>query len=563
MKIKKLTIKEALIILSASFILFATIVLSHLVYTQHLQNAEVEHLKESHNVVVRYLTIAENERKFLEALNHFANSPASTLQDQELNEIEKQISDWELYFNKWVDSISILNNNSFNKIRNEFFNKRFIEDKKRQGHNYKNSIKLCKKRNLEKAKQSLKEAKEIVKDSLEVEKKYSPSVAKTIKAIINSIQTKLEADKKFNKRIYMIVITCLLISVTLLIYFSFKLFANLIIGLQRLKAGAERIINEDYNKEVKVRSPEELAELAKSFNEMQSTIKERDKKILTDKEKINSLNEELSMQVDDGKQTISKQNLALTTKNEELEQILYAASHDLRTPLISIQGFSEELKTSCNELKESLDSEDCDIAKVKEIIDDEINSALKYIVNGSTRMELLLEGLLRLSRMGKNALDIQDLDMNELANSIKDSVEIQLNDAKAELSIETLENCKGDRYMIEQILLNFVNNAIKYRSSERECKIMIYSEKVNTELIRYYVEDNGIGLTNEQKEKVFNAFYRVSNDKVEGDGVGLSIARRAIDLHSGSIGVESEEGLGSIFYFEIPTTLSKKIKKDI
>ncbi len=541
MKKRKLSIKAQLGILSISFLIFASIVIFQLQYNQSQQSSEIEDLKESHKIVIHYLTIAENERKILKSLEEFINSPVAAIQDKEIMNIRIQINDWETYLNKWIENIKGLNSKNFLEIKDELFKKRFIEKKQRNARAYKKAIELCKNRDLESA-----------KAVIFVEKIYNPPIAKTIRAIINSIQTKIEKDKNTRNTLYTLSIVILLIALIILIYFSFRTFSNIIISLNKLKAGAERIIDENYTKTVKVSTPLELSELANSFNEMQVTIKERDKKILTDQEHINSLNEELSLQVDDGKQTIAKQNISLTKKNEELEQILYAASHDLRTPLISIQGFSEELKTSCEELKENLAKENIDIETIKEIIDEEINSALKYIVNGSTRMELLLEGLLRLSRMGKNALDIQELDMNELTNNIKDSLTVQLTESKAELTIETLEDCKGDRYMIEQIIQNFINNAIKYRSNERDCKILVYSEKISENIIRYYVEDNGIGLNEEQKEKVFNAFYRVREDKVPGDGVGLSIARRAVDLHSGTIGVESEDGQGSIFYFEIP-----------
>jgi len=182
---------------------------------------------------------------------------------------------------------------------------------------------------------------------------------------------------------------------------------------------------------------------------------------------------------------------------------------------------------------------------------------LNYIITGSRRMEMLLEALLRISRMGKESLQLQPVNMNELLKNVKTNLEFQLNEIGAELEIENLDDSCVDASQFEQVFTNLITNAIKYREPSRKCSIKIYSEK-DEDLTRYFVEDNGIGIPKEHIDRVFHAFYRVDEDISEGDGVGLAIVNRALDLHNGCAKVKSELGKGSIFIVEIPNSPIKE-----
>jgi len=288
---------------------------------------------------------------------------------------------------------------------------------------------------------------------------------------------------------------------------------------------------------------------------MQVAIDTRDKKITEDREEITKLNEILEKKVDDSGKTIVNQNKALKRKNAELEQILHAASHDLRTPLISIQGFSEELRTTCEILDAELSKEgEVNKDKLKQLFEEEVSLALNYIVNGSKRMEILLEGLLRISRMGRDSLQVAPINMTELTKAVTDTLSIQIEESKAKINVGDLLACKGDSSLVEQVITNLLTNAIKYREPSRECVIDIMSEELE-DRIRYTVKDNGIGIGEDNISKVFNAFYRVDEETIEGDGVGLAIINRAVDLHNGKATVESVLGEGSSFSFEIPNNI--------
>ena len=194
------------------------------------------------------------------------------------------------------------------------------------------------------------------------------------------------------------------------------------------------------------------------------------------------------------------------------------------------------------------------IGRDSELFEDDITLALNYIVNGSKRMEILLEGLLRISRMGRDSLQINPIDMNELAQVVIDTLSIQIEGGHAKFDVSNLTPCKGDPSLVEQVFTNLFTNAIKYREPSRDCVIEVTSQ-VLEDSIRYTVKDNGIGISTDNVSKVFNAFYRVDEETIEGDGVGLAIINRALDLHNGKATVESELGVGSTFTFEIPNTI--------
>jgi signal transduction histidine kinase len=166
-------------------------------------------------------------------------------------------------------------------------------------------------------------------------------------------------------------------------------------------------------------------------------------------------------------------------------------------------------------------------------------------------MELLLEALLRISRMGRESLQVKQLNMKELLNNVTDNLGFQLNEADVELTIDKLDDCYADAAQMEQVFTNLIANAIKYRAKDRKCKIGIRSEK-DEDCTRYYVSDNGIGIGPEHQDRIFHAFYRVDTEITEGDGVGLAIVNRAIDLHNGRVWVESELTKGSKFAIELP-----------
>jgi len=250
---------------------------------------------------------------------------------------------------------------------------------------------------------------------------------------------------------------------------------------------------------------------------------------------------------------IKNLNTELLQKNKELEEILYVASHDLRSPLVNIQGFSKELKEGIDKITAFIDkAEDINNLKiqVKKVLDENINESFDYIFKNTRKMDLLLSGLLRLSRIDRSAVLMKNVRMNNLVKEVLKTFDYQIQVSRCEIITDQLPDCYCDEFMVFQVLSNYIDNAIKFISPDRQGRIKI-SGKLSGDLVVYCIADNGKGISLENKEKIFNLFERLDH-KIQGEGLGLTIVKKIISKHSGSCWVESEPGNGSSFYFSLP-----------
>jgi len=244
----------------------------------------------------------------------------------------------------------------------------------------------------------------------------------------------------------------------------------------------------------------------------------------------------------------------LKQKNKELEGIVYVASHDLRSPLVNVQGFSRKLGKSCSDLEKivaGLDMDDATRVLMESMVSENIPKSLKYITGSVEKMDGLLSGLLRLSRLGRAAICFDTIDMNAILAKIVASTTYQIEAAGARVEVGQLGPCLADGEQVTQIFSNLLDNAIKYRSPERSLVVRIFSEEF-PEGIRYCVEDNGIGIPRDQQDKIWEVFQRLNPYETQGEGLGLTLARRIIDRLGGSIWVESEPGVECRFYVVLP-----------
>ena len=247
-------------------------------------------------------------------------------------------------------------------------------------------------------------------------------------------------------------------------------------------------------------------------------------------------------------------NKELNDKNKELEQIIYVTSHDLRSPLVNIQGFSKEIEYSIKDLKEKLDNLEIPEETHKDIdfiFHDEIKTSIDFILAGINKMDVLLKGLLQLSRLGRAALNIDKINMNSLVNEVEQAHKYQILEKKCDVVIDKLPDCFGDYNQINIIFSNLVGNAIKYLEPGRQGLIHI-SALENGENVIYAIKDNGIGIKDEYKDKIFEIFYRLDPDSTKGEGLGLTIVSKIIERQKGSVWIESEKGKGSTFFVSLP-----------
>ncbi len=226
--------------------------------------------------------------------------------------------------------------------------------------------------------------------------------------------------------------------------------------------------------------------------------------------------------------------IELENKNKELAQFAYAASHDLQEPLRTISNFSKLLLT-----------------KLESHPDEDLIHYMNLVTGGANRMSNRINDLLNYSRIG-NDISKSEKDFNSLVNQVLLDLSAIIEETSAEISIEQLPVIMCGN--LTALFQNLILNAIKFRREGVQPVIHISAEDRGKEYL-FKVKDNGIGIEKEYFDRIFILFQRLhTRDAYEGTGIGLSLCKKIIELHGGSIWVESEFGKGSIFYFTMPKT---------
>jgi signal transduction histidine kinase len=220
--------------------------------------------------------------------------------------------------------------------------------------------------------------------------------------------------------------------------------------------------------------------------------------------------------------------------NQSLQEFASTASHDLREPLRSVSMFAEILERSADPR-----------------LDARSKGHLKRIREGIARMRELIDDLLRFSSVPRADLDLKPTDLNRVVETTIEDLRSRIQDVNAVVDWEALPVIPAETVLLEDLFQNLISNAIKYRSS-RPPRIFITAEEGEEEWL-ISVEDNGVGISEEDRREVFRPFKRggARGDR-RGTGMGLAIAQRIVERHEGEIWVESALGKGSVFRFTIP-----------
>ena len=245
----------------------------------------------------------------------------------------------------------------------------------------------------------------------------------------------------------------------------------------------------------------------------------------------------------------------LSSKNEELESIVYVGSHDLRSPLVNIQCFGGELQNACGRIGEILT--DADIPdelrqRLLEIFDNEVATSLGFVSKNIVKLDALMRGLLSLSELGRFELNKEQIDMNTLIGEVIRDMACEVDQAGAEIAVKELPGCYADRSMMVQVFRHLLDNALKYRSGDRSLQITICGE-VDVDGLLYKVSDNGIGIASDHQDKVFEVFHRLDpEDGIGGIGIGSTVVKRVVQRHGGRVWVESGQSNGATFFVMLP-----------
>lgn len=247
-------------------------------------------------------------------------------------------------------------------------------------------------------------------------------------------------------------------------------------------------------------------------------------------------------------------NMQLNEKNEELSQIIYVTSHDLRSPLVNVKGFSAELNTSLEDILEIIENEPISEDSRNEIDiirKEEISEYVGFINSSIDKMDSLLSGLLRLSRLGRAAILFDHHDTNVLVSEVLQTFEFQIKENEIDVEIGELPEIYGDKIQLNQVFSNIIDNAIKYSDPERKNKIVVSGEK-KLNCVVYKIQDQGIGIQDKDQSRVFEIFHRIAPKDENGIGLGMSLVKKIIERHSGSIWLESVWQKGTSFYVKLP-----------
>jgi signal transduction histidine kinase len=284
------------------------------------------------------------------------------------------------------------------------------------------------------------------------------------------------------------------------------------------------------------RGSDEIAVLVDAFNDMLAQIEHRD-------ERLRAANRELRLRTEE-----------LAHKNEEVEAFVYIVSHDLRAPLVNLQGFSRELQISCDSLGRHLAGAPLPAGTreaVRDLTDVEIPASLRFISASTAKFERLINALLQLSRSGRRELQPEELDMDAQVAATLDSLRRLIEERGAEVVVGPLPPARADATAVGQLFSNLVTNALRYLQPGRPGRIELGGERIDG-ANRYFVRDNGVGIAAAAEKKLFQVFQRFRPDLAEGEGIGLATIKRIVERHGGRVWAESTEGVGTTFYFTLP-----------
>lgn len=232
---------------------------------------------------------------------------------------------------------------------------------------------------------------------------------------------------------------------------------------------------------------------------------------------------------------VRERTAELERRNQELQEFAFVASHDLSEPLRKIETFGTLLK-----------------ARSAERLDEQDKDYVSRMIRAAQRMQNLLDGLLRYSRIQTRGQEFEPVKLDHVVQDATNDLELMISKAGARIETNPLPDVTGDRDQLRQLFQNLIANAVKFRRRGVDPLVKIYATR-NRKFHRVVVEDNGIGFDEKYLDKIFQPLQRLhGRGEYEGIGMGLAICKKIVERHNGAITAKSTPGSGSIFIVMLP-----------
>ncbi|MEO1518546.1 MAG: tetratricopeptide repeat protein [Bacteroidota bacterium] len=259
-------------------------------------------------------------------------------------------------------------------------------------------------------------------------------------------------------------------------------------------------------------------------------------KILEEK---NVLIQKQNEQLEIANQRQVEMNQKLEDSNKELEQFAYVASHDLKEPLRTINSYTSLLQRRF----------------LPKVSDPTANEFMNFIMDGTQRMQNLLDELLNYSRAIRSSQNLEMVNTSEIAEMVTFNLNRLIQEKNAQVDIGHLPVIKANKTQINQLFQNLISNAVKYTHQDNP-QVTVQCKEKDQQYV-FSIKDNGIGIAPEHKEEIFQMFRRLhTNKEFEGTGIGLATCKKIVSQYGGNIWVESVKNEGSTFFFSIPGKLA-------
>ena len=335
--------------------------------------------------------------------------------------------------------------------------------------------------------------------------------------------------------------------------------------LERLQSGAERIGRGDLSHRIDVDRQDEVGRVAHAFNEMARRLHEREEQLtartaaltteIAERRRAEERLQRYATELERANADVVRASADIVRASDDLRRFTYVASHNLRGPLVNLNGFAAELRAALALVGSvvittlpHLDEKKRQI--VTTTLEEGIPEALGFIDASVSDLNRLVNAIQKLSSLSHQELRLKPTDMNGLVQETLNRLAHQIEERQVTVTVGPLPEVVADQAAMAEIMTNLLKNALAYLDPERPGEIEISAERNHDETL-FRVQDNGHGIAAEDMDKVFAPFRRVGRHDVPGEGMGLPYVQTLVRRHGGRIWCESELGVGTTFTFTI------------